>query len=313
MGEFKIRPFVEGRDEDSWISIANEYLGYFLGADHTPINREYVEWFKSSPWYDPSGMFVAEVRGEPAGVIAVRVERRGDELLGTISIELRLRYVGTDCERLMLLYGLDALRSRGASRARTWAVDRMRERIRLLEGEGFRRVRTFSVMRMRLNRLRRGIGENTQVRLRPARTECRDDIETLTSLVNAAFEGQFGFRPTTVEENEAWLRQPNVDLHCVLAYLEDRPVGYIVVADRGLTGHRRVGEVSSVGVLRQYRRRGIGTALMLSGLEWLRERGVDEAVLEVDDDNPTGAMKLYGKVGFKAAYKKLVYERTLRP
>ena len=61
--------------------------------------------------------------------------------------------------------------------------------------------------------------------------------------------------------------------------------------------------------MRPYRRLGIGTALMLEGLEWLRERGMEEAELVVDDDNPMGAMKLYEKVGFKVAYKDFVYER----
>jgi len=69
--------------------------------------------------------------------------------------------------------------------------------------------------------------------------------------------------------------------------------------------------VSSIGVLRPYRRLGVGTALVLEGLEWLRERGMEEAMLEVDDDNPTEAIKLYEKVGFKIAHKEFVYERRI--
>lgn len=103
------------------------------------------------------------------------------------------------------------------------------------------------------------------------------------------------------------------ELHGIFAYWDRTPVGYVVleIGKKLVEAGRKVGEVSSIGVLRPYRRLGIGTALLLEGLEWLRERGMEEAMLEVDDDNPTGAIWLYEKVGFRVACKEFVYERPV--
>ncbi|HDJ26181.1 MAG TPA: GNAT family N-acetyltransferase [Candidatus Bathyarchaeota archaeon] len=308
-----IRPFVQGRDEEAWISISNEFLGHFLSPDYTPMSREDLEWFEGSPWFDPSGLFVAELDGKPIGIIRIHVDKRRRDQYGTISIELRLDYVGSEHERQMLLFCLGNLRTRGVRRARMWVRDNMKERIELLEGEGFREVRSFSVMRMRLDQLKHGIGECKRVRLRPIELKSRRDLELLTFLLNEAFKGQFGFRPTTVEESEAWLSQPSKEFYGLFAYWDRTPIGYVVleVDKKLLEAGRKVGEVSSIGVLRPYRRLGVGTALMLKGLEWLRDRGLEEARLEVDDDNPTKAIRLYEKVGFEVERKLLVYERAI--
>jgi ribosomal protein S18 acetylase RimI-like enzyme len=53
---------------------------------------------------------------------------------------------------------------------------------------------------------------------------------------------------------------------------------------------------------------GIGTSLMLAGLQWIRLKHMDEAWLYVDDLNPTGAFKLYAKLDFEVAKKNLVYQ-----
>ena len=311
--QLTIRSFVKGQDETAWISITNEYLSHFLGPDYMPRSQEYMEWFKRSPWYDPKEMFVAELDGKPIGVIRVRVDERAGRRHGTISIELRLHYVGTEYERQMLFFCLENLRSRGISYARTWVRDNMLERIRLLETEGFKKIRSSSVMKMRLSELKRGIGECKRIWFRPVELGRSSDIGLLTFLLNEAFKGQFGFRPTTVEENRAWLSQPDKELYGIFAYWGRTPVGYIVleISKELVEAGRKVGEVSSIGVLRPYRRLGVGTALMLKGLEWLRSRGMEEAMLDVDDDNPTGAIRLYEKVGFRAAYKILVYEKSV--
>ena len=310
-GQLVIRPFVEGQDEAAWVSIANEYLGHFLGPDYVPKDRETLEWLEKSPWYDPEGMFVAELNGEPIGVITAYVDKRAGRRHGILSVELRLRYVGSEHERQMLFFGLESLRRRGVSYARTWVRDNMVERIRLLEAEGFKRIRAFSVMKMRLSQLRRGIGECKRVQLRPMRLE--RDLGLLTFLLNEAFKGQFGFRPTTIEENRAWLSEPGKEIHVILAYWGRTPIGYIAleISEKLVEAGRKVGEVSSLGVLRPYRRLGVGTALMLEGLEWFRGRGMEEAMLEVDEDNPTGAIRLYEKVGFRVAHKVFVYERPI--
>ncbi|NIV44311.1 GNAT family N-acetyltransferase, partial [Candidatus Bathyarchaeota archaeon] len=59
------------------------------------------------------------------------------------------------------------------------------------------------------------------------------------------------------------------------------------------------------------RRRGIGTRLVLHGLEALKANGMVKAMLDVDDFNQTKAIKLYEKVGFEVAKKYVKYEKKL--
>ena len=60
----------------------------------------------------------------------------------------------------------------------------------------------------------------------------------------------------------------------------------------------RLGWLDQVSVRRPWRRQGVGAALIAGSLRVLRERGMDEASLGVDAENPTGALALYERLGF---------------
>ena len=67
--------------------------------------------------------------------------------------------------------------------------------------------------------------------------------------------------------------------------------------------------ILSIGVLKPYRRKGIGTSLMLQGLKSLQTRGMTKAMLDVDDLNPTKTVKLYEKIGFQVVKKYQFWEK----
>ena len=69
-------------------------------------------------------------------------------------------------------------------------------------------------------------------------------------------------------------------------------VGYCVASENGAFAH-----LISIGVLDQYRRRGVGTILLRALLERLNEQLVDEIWLEVNVGND-GAIKFYERFGF---------------
>ena len=54
-------------------------------------------------------------------------------------------------------------------------------------------------------------------------------------------------------------------------------------------------------IARPWRRRGLGTLLLLTALSALRERGCPEAVLGVDSDNQSGAVGLYERLGMRTS------------
>jgi mycothiol synthase len=74
------------------------------------------------------------------------------------------------------------------------------------------------------------------------------------------------------------------------------------------TGSPGLGEVYVVGVDPAEQGSGLGRALTLAGLHHLRDRGVDQAMLYVDEDN-VPAIKMYEALGFTRATVDAMYRR----
>jgi mycothiol synthase len=72
------------------------------------------------------------------------------------------------------------------------------------------------------------------------------------------------------------------------------------------------GHINVVGVRREWRKRGIASALMKVSFAALYERGKKGAALGVDADSLTGALKIYERVGMHAARQYDNYEKELR-
>ncbi|RLG81091.1 MAG: ribosomal-protein-alanine N-acetyltransferase [Thermoprotei archaeon] len=92
----------------------------------------------------------------------------------------------------------------------------------------------------------------------------------------------------------------------LVAELTSRVVGYVMCRVETGVGYlrsswRRLGHVISIAVHPNYRRRGIGTKLMVKAIERLREYyQAEEVYLEVRVSNEP-AIKLYEKLGFMKA------------
>jgi len=71
------------------------------------------------------------------------------------------------------------------------------------------------------------------------------------------------------------------------------------------------GWVRSLAVLREYRKRGVGAALLARAFAVYAGKGRKHAGLGVDLTNPTHAYRLYGAVGMTASYEFDSYERTI--
>jgi ribosomal protein S18 acetylase RimI-like enzyme len=72
-----------------------------------------------------------------------------------------------------------------------------------------------------------------------------------------------------------------------------------------------VGWVGILGVRRQWRRRGLGRALLLKALQEFRSRGFREVGLGVDAASLTGATRLYESVGMRVTAQFDIYEKQL--
>lgn len=74
-----------------------------------------------------------------------------------------------------------------------------------------------------------------------------------------------------------------------------------------------VGWIGNLGVRRPWRKRGLGEALLLHSFHEFYKRGTTRIGLGVDASNPTGATRLYQKVGMHIAVEDVIYEKELRP
>ncbi|MEA2652570.1 MAG: mycothiol synthase [Chloroflexota bacterium] len=74
-------------------------------------------------------------------------------------------------------------------------------------------------------------------------------------------------------------------------------VNTIYAHENEATGSRR-GWLDSVFTRRAWRKRGLASALIARSLHVLAERGMETAMLGVDADNPSGALRLYESFGF---------------
>ena len=73
-----------------------------------------------------------------------------------------------------------------------------------------------------------------------------------------------------------------------------------------------IGWIGTLGVRRPWRKHGLGEALLLHSFAEFYERGMKTIGLGVDAQNPTGATRLYQKVGMHAVSEFVFYEKELR-
>ena len=89
---------------------------------------------------------------------------------------------------------------------------------------------------------------------------------------------------------------------CLVADIDGKVVGAVWtrILSGDMKGYGNVDEYTpefAISLYKEYRNRGIGTALMRKMLELLKKRGYKKASLSVQKDNY--AVRMYEKVGFK--------------
>ena len=116
-----------------------------------------------------------------------------------------------------------------------------------------------------------------------------NDMDTIVDLERAIFRPSEQYTLGFIN----WLCR-NCTKYSYIAFMGDKPVGYIISCIEGFSR----GHVISVGVLGEYRRRGIGSELMSRSICSMVNDGADYVILEVRVSN-TPAITLYRKLGFE--------------
>jgi mycothiol synthase len=133
------------------------------------------------------------------------------------------------------------------------------------------------------------------------------DTEAFRDHFEAAERGEADF--------EWWFSRPELDTALwQVAWDGDEVAGSILTTvypeENELLGIKRAW-LDHISVRRPWRRRGVAGSLIASTLGLLRERGLEEAALGVDAENPTGAVRLYERMGFARAKTGISYRKEL--
>lgn len=134
---------------------------------------------------------------------------------------------------------------------------------------------------------------------------------------NQVFADHWGSEP---RDEESWgyvvndpLARP--DLSAVaLESSTGEVVGYQLAShdpDTAVTRGFTEGYTDLLGVRREYRGRGIAQALLADAMRRFAAAGMEKASLDVDSDNPTGAMALYRKMGYVPVNTSLAWDKVL--
>jgi mycothiol synthase len=187
---------------------------------------------------------------------------------------------------------------------RTSTVAQDEPALHLIASLGYRHVRDFLHMERSLDDLK-------ALELPPGvsiRSFQEGDGPLFHSIEARAFRGQWGTSARPFEEWEA--RNLSGERFrpeaCFLAEYKGRPAGMLIGR-----GWAEEAWVDSLGVLEEFRGRGIGGALLERAFRGFRESGYDQVALNVDSANPTGATRFYAAHGMSLRRHWVVFNKPL--
>jgi len=251
---------------------------------------------------DPAGGrdLVLTVNGEIAGYAYLDAPGPGDpDVSGELVIHPLHRGHG-----LGLALVRELIAQADGHRVRIWAHGDLPAAARLARAAGFDRFRA-------LWQMRRSLRDPLDPPRFPAGTTLRtfrpgqDEAEWLSLNARA-----FAKHP----EQGAW-RRHDLELREQEPWFD--PAGFFIAErDGAMTGFHwtkvpgpaGIGEVYVVGVDPGERGTGLGRALTLAGLHYLRDRGLAEAMLYVDEDN-VPAIRMYEGLGFTRWSTDAMYQQ----
>lgn len=191
------------------------------------------------------------------------------------------------------------------------AISTATDAINLLTENGYERVRSFFVMEKALT-------EPVESPAPPAGLEFRDfdparDLEAAYQVEQAAFADHWGFTPDALENwREYFVNIPNFDASLwTMAWHGNEPAG-IAICRPFSEEEADLGWVNILAVRREYRKNGLGSALLQHSFARFQAKGYRRAGLGVDTASPTNAVALYERAGMQVRLRRDVFRKVLR-
>lgn len=281
------------------------------------VRRDYEHLVNCDPFQD---LWFAEVDGQPVAYVRVHWRKQDDgiriySVTEFVLPEWRRQGIGSE----LLRRGEARLREIAAGHPeedpkffQTWAQTSEKDKIALLEQHGYRPIRHNFEMTRDLSEPFPEAPLPPGLEVRPVEAA---QIPKIIAASEEAFRDHWGFTPVTPQELEAWMQSPRFQPHLwKIAWDGDQVAGIVlnfINEEENREYNRKRGYTEEISVGRPWRGRGLAKSLIVQSMKMFKEMGFTETALGVDAENPTGALHLYKKLGYKVIFEDVIYRKPL--
>jgi ribosomal protein S18 acetylase RimI-like enzyme len=278
-----------------------------LGLDADGVPRAYARLTKNRDGAKAHGFCAVDPQWQRRGV--------GSALLSWLEARTRQRFAedsGAGSGRGSVSESPD--RAAPAPRLRIFIEQKQQHQCALLEEAGYQVVRYYNEMHRPLSAPLPEAPLDRGLKLVPMEPGLSEAVRLAH---NQVFADHWGSEP---RDEEAWgfvvndpLARPDLSA-VVLASSTGEVVGYQLAShdpETAVTRGFAEGYTDLLGVRREFRGRGIAQALLADAMRRFAAAGMDKASLDVDSENPTGAMALYRKMGYAPVNTSLAWDKLL--
>lgn len=189
----------------------------------------------------------------------------------------------------------------------TWATAQDLATCQIIEQVGFREIRRFWRMEIEMDSVQPAPQWPEGIELRPFILE--RDARSVFDMIETAFSDHWGFVPHRFDEWQHWMfeRESFDPTLWFLAYEGEQIAGGSLCVRE-----EAYGWVDTLGILRPWRRKGLGLALLQHSFGEFYRRGQRRVGLGVDSESLTGATRLYERAGMHKVREGVSFEKELR-
>ena len=288
-----------------------------LAVSVDDIAREFQHLENCDPYRD---FIFAEVDGKPIGYTRVWWSKDPSGIyLYNHFVDLDPEWYGKGIRNTMLRYSeqrlMEVAHAHPAEVPRFFqstAQDSEKDWIEVLSSEGYGVFRYgFRMKRPSLEDIP-DLPLSDKIEVRPVKPE---HYRAIVDAWNEACKDMRGQIPIS-DEDFKWFQESPLFKPSLwqIAWHENEVVGTILnmINERENTEYKRKrGYVELISVKRPYRGKGIAKAMIARSLKLLKDHGMTEAALGVDSENPSGALHLYQKMGFKVEKRVAFYRKKM--
>ncbi len=206
----------------------------------------------------------------------------------------------------LLRQGEERVRERALPTARTWCLAPDAGARQLFERLGYREVRRY--YRMLIEHHSAPLAAEWPEGFRVSTFE-PDDARAFHAALDEAFAEEWTFVAMPFEQwVDHHMNAPAFDPALWFIVRQGDEIAAVLRCDPERGG---AGWIGAIGVLRRWRKRGLGLALLRHAFGEFYGRGQRRVALGVDAQNPTGATRLYERAGMHIAYEAAAFETEL--